>query len=180
MVALVMRGIDDVTGLEPVGTEEAGVSVGVSVDTTGVEVGTTEVGVWDPIGVDDEIPGVGVSVTDSTGGVYVGLPGPQIKPILPMPRSQSSCSLSPPISNPTEVAPPHWSLVTSVPAEEHLETFLQVDPSGMPKETCTSTSTEVKRWNLSMENPVLSSPQEMEGEEVFSMPLPIFPVMHFS
>lgn len=129
------------TGLEPVGvgTETIGV------ETIGVPVGAS--------GVDDGRPGVGVSDGVPAGGVKVGLPGPQRKPMLPIPRSQSSCSLWSGNSKPTEMAPPHWSLVTSVPADEHLETFLQVDPSGMPKEMVTSASIEVKRWNLSIENP---------------------------
>lgn len=129
------------TGLEPVGlgTEAVGV------EAIGGPVGAS--------GVDDGRPGVGVSEGVSAGGVKVGLPGPQRKPILPIPRSQSSYSMWSGNSKPTEMAPPHWSLVTSVPADEHLETFLQVDPSGMPKEMVTSASMEVKRWNLSIENP---------------------------
>jgi hypothetical protein len=133
-----MTGVDEVTGLEPVG-------VGTPITGVLLDVGTSGVGVAD-----------GVSEAVSAGGVYVGLPGPQTNPMLPIPRSQSSCSLSSGSSNPTDVAPPHWSLVTSVPAEEHRAFFLQVEPSGMPKEMTTSASTEVKRWNLSMEKPALS------------------------
>lgn len=58
-------------------------------------------------------------------------PGVQSKLTLYMPKPQLSYSLSSGSSKRTDLAPPHWSLVTTVPAELQEAVFLQVDPSGM-------------------------------------------------
>jgi hypothetical protein len=102
---------------------ETGVVVGT--ETTGTETGTVEgelgelVEVWPPV---------------------LGL---QSNPIEYIPNPQSSTSLWSGIDQLTEVAPPHWSLETSVPSDPHLVVKEHLLPSGMPKLKSTSVSLSV-------------------------------------
>lgn len=59
------------------------------------------------------------------------VPGVQSKPTLQIPKSQLSWSLWSGSSKETEVAPPHWSLVTVVPEDEQEAVLRQEEPSGM-------------------------------------------------
>jgi hypothetical protein len=106
--------------------------VGITSDEEGIGVGTTGVDDSWLAGVDDDSGLTPVSVGTAAVRVEVVLPGEQSKSMLWTPMSQSSSSDPSGCSKLTEVAPPHWSLLTWVPSGEQEATLRQVDPSGMP------------------------------------------------
>jgi hypothetical protein len=97
--------------------------VGTTSDEEGTGVGMTGVDDSEPTGVEDDSGLTPVSVGTPAVGVEVVLPGEQ---------SKSSSSDPSGCSKLTEVAPPHWSLLTWVPSGEQEATLRQVEPSGMP------------------------------------------------
>jgi hypothetical protein len=106
--------------------------VGTTSDEEGTGVGLTGVDDPEPTGVEDDSGLAPVSVGTPAVGVEVVLPGEQSKSMLWTPMSQSSSSDPSGGSKLTEVAPPHWSLVTWVPSGEQEAMLRQVEPSGMP------------------------------------------------
>jgi hypothetical protein len=106
--------------------------VGTTSDEEGTGVGMTGVDDSEPTGVEDDSGLTPVSVGTPAVGVEVVLPGEQSKSMLWTPMSQSSSSDPSGCSKLTEVAPPHWSLLTWVPSGEQEATLRQVEPSGMP------------------------------------------------
>lgn len=106
--------------------------VGTTSDEEGTAVGMTGVDDSEPTGVEDDSGLTPVSVGTPAVGVEVVLPGEQSKSMLWTPMSQSSSSDPSGCSKLTEVAPPHWSLLTWVPSGEQEATLRQVEPSGMP------------------------------------------------
>lgn len=106
--------------------------VGTTSDEDGTGVGMTGVDDSGPTGVEDDSGLTPVSVGTAGVEVEVVLPGEQSKSMLWTPMSQSSSSDPSGGSKLTEVAPPHWSLLTWVPSGEQEATLRQVEPSGMP------------------------------------------------
>lgn len=116
-------GVEPPTGEVATGTEGEGTPG--TVEPTGLEAVGMEAEGTEAI-VDEEPVAAG-----GVGRAEV-VPGVQSKPTLQIPKSQLSWSLWSGSSKETEVAPPHWSLVTVVPEDEQEAVLRQEEPSGMP------------------------------------------------
>jgi hypothetical protein len=162
-------------GTETDGTDTDGTDTD-GIETDGTETDGTEMDGTEMVGteiVGTEMVG-GVGVTTGIETVGVGLPGVQSKPIDQIPNPQLPTELPGEIWKPTEVAPPHWELLTEVPSGPQCALCLQIEPSGMPKRKSTSVSFSAKTSKLVMENPDTSAPQLILGPD----PAEMLPSMH--
>jgi hypothetical protein len=130
VISLVVYTVEVVhrTGVVVIPAEDVGTTSdeeGTGVEMTGVDDS------W-PTGVEEDSGLTPVSVGTPAVEVEVVLPGEQSQSMLWTPMSQSSSSDPSGGSKLTEVAPPHWSLLTWVPSGEQEATLRQVEPSGMP------------------------------------------------
>lgn len=116
-------GVEPPTGEVAAGTEGEGTPG--TVEPTGLEAVGMEAEGTEAIEDEEPVAAGGVGRAEV-------VPGVQSKPTLQIPKSQLSWSLWSGNSKETEVAPPHWSLVTVVPEDEQEAVLRQEEPSGMP------------------------------------------------